>query len=64
MQRFRFVRDNDGHDYMIPAELCEKFEAWVDFYADWDNGLEYLGENFDKYRINSPSEYTFTDPVI
>lgn len=59
-QRFRFVRDDDGHTYLIPALLEEDFHKWV--IATTDGG-GYSGTDFEQYSIGcNPSIYTFTDP--
>lgn len=60
-KRFRFVKDDDGHDYLIPAELEKEFELWLIAVEDWDD--TWNGPDFDQYRTSmSPNNYTFTDP--
>lgn len=66
-QRFRFVKDDDGHDYLIPAELENQFNEWVAESDPWrepqDEEDVYDGPSFDEYRTDmSPNNYTFTDP--
>lgn len=73
-QRFRFVSDDDGHDYLIPAEKKEQFDKWLEHQSKLWGGshsdeefkaleAEYDGEDFNTYGIGrSPEGYTFTDP--
>jgi hypothetical protein len=73
-QRFRFVSDDDGHDYLIPAEKKEQFNKWLEHQGRlWEPGLsdaefkkrdaDYTGEDFGGYMTGrSPANYTFTDP--
>ena len=73
-QRFRFAKDDDGHDYLIPANLKEKFDEWLEHQGRlWEPGLsdeefkrieaEYSGPDFNDYRADyHPSNYTFLDP--
>jgi hypothetical protein len=50
---------SDGdHHYVIPVELVNTFEAWVDHCYE---SIPYEGPRFDQYRINN-SGWTFTDP--
>jgi len=57
---FRFVKDNDGHWYLIPYEKVTDFHFWV---QAMENDLVHLGEYFGNYRINSPSDYIINLPV-
>lgn len=60
--RYRFVRDDDGHTYLIEANQVPEFEKWLAAAPYWDG---YEGRYFDRYSIGcSPSMYTFTDPKI
>ena len=61
-QRFRFMEDDDGHVYLIPAELREKFlEMEEDGYTTGD--FNKFIDTFDQYRKGySISVYSFTDP--
>lgn len=73
-QRFRFVSDDDGYDYLIPADKKEQFDKWLENQTRlWEPGLsdeefkrreaEYAGEDFNDYMAGrSPESYTFTDP--
>ena len=65
MSRYRFVKDDDGHNYLIPVDLTE------DFYDDLvqcltvEGGLSYCKFNntFDQYRCDSISNFTFENPL-
>lgn len=60
-QRWRFVRDDDGHSYLIPAEAAQQFYAWVDHM--YESSIPYEGIDFNDCRINGcTSLYSFTDP--
>lgn len=48
--KWRFVRDNDGHDYIIPADKESDFRVWVE-YAESDDDGSYEGVDFSEYRI-------------
>lgn len=62
LRRWRFVRDDDGHDYMIPADEQDEFQRWLDAGPYWEG---YEGEDFNARRIGgSPSLYSFTDPKV
>jgi len=60
--RYRFMQDDDGHVYLIPAELREEFmrleeEGYV------DGNFQPFIDKFDQYRKGySISAYSFTDP--
>jgi hypothetical protein len=59
-QRFRLSRDDDGHWYVVPAELVQVFDNWVEATS---NDLDWIGENFERYSLGGdPSNVTFTDP--
>lgn len=66
--RFRFVQDDDGHDYMIPADMFELFNEMEEAaYAGYRNDDYGPGNKFDemfgKYRTGCHiSVYSFTDP--
>lgn len=60
-KRWMFKKDEDSHNYLIPAEKSELFnklcqKAYIDDEYD-----AFLTE-FDKYRSDSPSNYTFIKP--
>lgn len=36
-QRYILAKDDDGHDYLVPAEQCDAWNKWVeDIYAYWE----------------------------
>jgi hypothetical protein len=58
--RYRFIKDDDCHWYLIPASMSTVFNQMLsngesDCYAMFNN-------TFDEYRCDSPSNFTFTDP--
>lgn len=60
--RFRFVSDDDGHDYLIPADKESAFDEWME-YSDVSD--EWSGEDFTDCRIDySMNCYTFTNPKL
>jgi hypothetical protein len=73
-ERFCFVRDDDGHDYLIPASKKAEFGTWVEHQQKlWGEShtdeefkkleAKYTGADFNDYRTGiHPSSYTFTDP--
>jgi len=58
-QRYVFVGDDDCHDYLIPVEMKEQFETWLEAGPYWE---DYEGEDFNLYRIDGLREFSFTDP--
>ena len=74
-ERFRFVGDDDGHDYLIPAAKKEAFDKWLEHqFALWGEPLSeedfkaisesYKGEDFNGYRCSDPERYTFENPEV
>ena len=59
-QRYVFVSDDDGHNYMIPVELRGLFNTQVEL--DWDDPENKFDDLFEEYRIDSVSGITFTNP--
>jgi hypothetical protein len=57
--RYRFVRDDDGHTYLIPATEQVDFSRWLAAGPYWDN---YSGKAYHDCRIYSSSVWTFIDP--
>ena len=57
--RYRFVSDDDGHTYLIPATEKVDFFRWLERSVYWDN---YRGKAYDDCRIDSSSFWTFIDP--
>jgi hypothetical protein len=74
MSRYRFVLDDEGHAYLIPAEKHHAFKLWLEYQrALWEPGYSeesyveleesYSGEDFSKYGINTSHEhYSFENP--
>jgi uncharacterized protein YbdZ (MbtH family) len=60
-QKFRFVRDDDGHNYLIVADDYEEFENWVS-HSDDPEG--WAGKWFDENRIDGISRWTFENPQM
>lgn len=74
-ERFRFVSDDDGHAYLIPADKKQAFDRWLEHQERlWEPGLseeefrkregEYSGEEFDGYRVDGQERYTFERPEV
>jgi hypothetical protein len=71
-QRYRFTTDDEGHNYLIPAEKTADFDAWLAHQEEtWARqGDEfkrvespYVGEGFEGYRVNGVRSYTFESPL-
>lgn len=56
-ERYRLVSDNDGHEYIVPADQEENFYTWVEA----NETHEDTDFDFADRRLNS-SSWTFTDP--
>ena len=56
--RYRVIADNDGHDYIIPADGKSICYRWVTAEGE---GEEPPKLDFEPIRINS-TKWTFTDP--
>lgn len=59
-QRFCFVRDDDCHNYLINVDDKERFLTLLrdgedDYWATFN-------EEFDQFRIDAMTNWTFTDP--
>lgn len=59
-QRYCFVRDEDCHNYLIPVELKERFKFLLD--SGEDDWWATFNDEFEQYRIDSMTYWTFTDP--
>jgi hypothetical protein len=35
--RFRFVSDDDGHTYLIPADKKQAFDEWLEAETAWEH---------------------------
>ena len=53
----RFVKDEDGHWYLIPAGAMTDFNNWVDHTMS-DNFTEEWPTDYNNYAIDyDPSDY-------
>lgn len=59
-KRYVFACDDDGHNYMIPVEMKGLFNEQVEL--DWDDPENMFDALFEEDRVDSISEYTFTNP--
>jgi hypothetical protein len=60
--KYRFVKDDDGHSYLIPAELTQEF--YRELFRDIFDVAYKFDVMFDKYRCDSITNYTFENPLI
>lgn len=60
MNKFIFKRDDDFNWYMIPAEKSKLFSLLLSHGTDddWDS----FADEFDEYRVDSPTDFTFENP--
>ena len=60
-QRWRFVKDDDGHNYLIPAEKVKLFydSLSLDTSGLVDSCFHFL---FDECRVDGVGSYTFENP--
>lgn len=57
MKRCRLMKDDSGHDYVVPMELCDEFEEWA-----FSEDPEIDPHNFAEMMLNySMCRYSFTD---
>lgn len=63
-KRYCFLRDDSCHNYLVPLEDKEAFEAWVDSYEneDYGAGAQIEDIRFNAMRIDGINGYSFTDP--
>ena len=60
-QRWRFVKDDDGHDYLIHAEDLSLFESMLADKSDEYN--DKFSERFGEFSTGGwIGSYTFLDP--
>jgi hypothetical protein len=59
--RWCFASDDDGHDYLIPVELREKFKADMEkaYSSDDFSGVDWVDQYRTGCHINC---YSFADP--
>jgi hypothetical protein len=60
-QRWRFVRDEGCHNYLIPAVLYDKFDVLLET-GELGNFEKFDGL-FSAYRIDGIELYTFENPI-
>lgn len=56
--RYRLVSDDDGHNYIIPADKTKEWDAFVDDPDEFDGEPPEWAEQCPKH----PSALTFTNP--
>lgn len=59
-EEWRFVEDDDGHNYLIPNKFASLFREQLEL--DWDSPENEFEELFDYCRIDGVSEWVFTNP--
>lgn len=59
-QRYRVMSDDSGHEYFVPVEQEDLFQAWVESFDDEAEENGYVGPDFGENRIDGC--FTFTDP--
>lgn len=52
--RWKFVKDNDGRNYLIPATQEAVFRKWVEAEGVLEEGID-----FRLSQIDNPSQYSF-----
>lgn len=52
---YKFLRDNNGHWYLVPETDVESFNRWVEAM---ENDLDWPYKHYDNYRCMHPSSYT------
>ena len=58
--RYRFVKDDDGHTYLIDERDRDNFNRWLEAGPYWE---DYDGKDFSESTIGTHvSNFTFTDP--
>lgn len=63
MQRYSFLKDNDGHLYLVPVELKQEFNNLLK-KAEKNDDHDEFNDKFEKCRCGSHlSTYTFTNPT-
>lgn len=60
--KYCFARDNDGHNYLIPLHLKEKFNTDIE-KAYGSNDFSVV-DWVDEYRCGSITGYSFENPEI
>lgn len=57
-ERYRFVSDDDGHWYIIPAHKNKEFEAIVysDNFEGFPDWVRELGRHISRFSFENPLE--------
>jgi hypothetical protein len=61
MDRYCFVKDDDCNCYVIPSSERKSFNKWCE-YAYLTQDFDRFNDLFEKYRIDSFYNFTFTAP--
>jgi len=63
-KRYCFMKDNDGHSYLVPFELNGRFIDVLDECSERDKWIKFEAE-FGNMRLHyHPNCYSFTDPKL
>ena len=57
MSRFRFVTDDDGHNYIIPADRLDDWDTFLNSEAAKDGDVPIWAKN-----INAVHRWSFARP--
>ena len=70
-KRFTFVKDDSSHWYLVPLDELKDYEDLLQSIEDLNQFSEEYYEleakfinKYDKYRINSAYQYSFTNPEL
>lgn len=55
--RYKFLKDDDGHWFIVPVDLVPKFNQMLEDGAE-DHWCEF-NNTFGEYWADHPSNYTF-----
>ena len=62
-ERFCFLKDDDGHNYLVPVRLHKRFDEALE-HGEEDCGVAFCNE-FSKYEVGrSISSYSFISPKV
>lgn len=62
-ERWTTVRDDDGHEYLIPANRVDEFHDWDEKVTEEEGCGPTDVDMWDEYRKDG-GRLTFTDPKI
>lgn len=64
-KRFRFTTDDDGHNYLIPADKLKEWELYLQEFYRANDACESLPEEPEwAKRIDSPELWSFENPKL